>query len=72
MDKALCDPIVKALLPALPKIDVLLEQLVQAENETARKIKGVMGFLGLEKPSDLATLWNATTEFEIALNFTKA
>ena len=72
VDKALCDPIVKALLPALPKIDVLLEQLVQAENETARKIKGVMGFLGLEKPSDLATLWNATTEFEIALNFTKA
>ena len=72
VDKALCDPIVKALLPALPKIDVLLEQLVQAENETARKIKGVMGFLGLEKPSDLVTLWNATTEFEIALNFTKA
>lgn len=31
-----------------------------------------MGFLGLEKPSDLATLWNATTEFEIALNFAKA
>ena len=72
VDKALCDPIVKALLPALPKIDVLLEQLVQAENETARKIKGFMGVLGLEKPSDLATLWNATTEFEIALNFTKA
>ena len=72
MDKALCAPIVEALLPALPTLDTLLDQLVQAGNETAQTIKSVLPILGLEKPSDLANLWKATTEFEIALNFIKA
>ena len=72
VDKALCDPIVEALLPALPTLDTILEQLVQADNETARMIKGIMKLLDLEKPSDFETIWKATTEFEIALNFTKA
>ena len=71
-DKALCDPIVEALLPALPTLDTILERLVQEENETAGTIKAVLAMLNLEKPSDIATLWKATTEFEIALNFTKA
>lgn len=72
VDKALCAPIVEALLPALPTLDTLLEQLVQDGNETAQTIKSVLPILGLEKPSDLANLWKATTEFEISLNFTKA
>ena len=72
VDKALCAPIVEALLPALPTLDTLLDQLVQAGNETAQTIKSVLPNLGLEKPSDLANLWEATTEFEIALNFIKA
>jgi len=72
VDKALCSPIVEAILPALPTLDAILERLVQEENETAGTIKAVLAMLNLEKPSDIATLWKATTEFEIALNFTKA
>ena len=71
-DKALCAPIVEALLPALPTLDAILDQLVQEENETAETIKSVLAILDLKKPSDIATLWNATTEFEISLSFTKA
>ena len=72
VDKALCDPIVEALLPVLPTLDTLLEQLVQDGNETAQTIISILPILGLEKPSDIAALWKATTMFEIALNFTKA
>ena len=76
VDKALCSPIVEALLPALPTLDKMLEELAKSEDpddqKTVQTIQLVMATLGLKKPSDLALVWNATTEFEIALNFTKA
>ncbi len=76
VDKALCDPIVEALLPALPTLDAVLEELAKSEDpgdqETVQMINLVMAMLGLEKPSDLSLVWKATSEFEIALNFTKA
>ena len=72
VDKSLCDPMVTALIPALSVLDTLLEQLSQSndpeDQKIVTKIKLIMGILGLEKPSDLGTLWKATTEFEFALN----
>lgn len=74
VDKDLCDPVISALIPALSVLDTLLEQLSQStdpdDQKTVAEIKLIMGILGLEKPSDLGTLWKATTEFEIALNLT--
>ncbi len=76
VDKALCAPIIEALLPALKTLDVLLEELSKSEDpedqETLQTVQLVMYMLGLEKPSDLELVWKATSEFEIALNFTKA
>ncbi len=76
VDKALCAPIIEALLPALKTLDVMLEELAKSEDpedqETLQTVQLVMYMLGLEKPSDLELVWKATSEFEIALNFTKA
>ena len=76
VDKALCAPIIEALLPALKTLDVLLEELSKSEDpddqETVATVKAVFAILGLEKPSDLELVWKATSEFEIALNFRKA
>lgn len=76
VDMALCDPIVEALLPALKTLDAVLEELSKSDDpddkETVETVQLIMGMLGLEKPSDFALVWKATTEFEIALNFTKA
>ena len=72
VDKDLCDPMVTALIPALSVLDTLFGQLSQSndpeDQKTVAKIKLIMDILGLEKPSDLGTLWKATTEFEFALN----
>ncbi len=76
VDKALCAPIIEALLPALKTLDVMLDELSKSEDsedqETLKTVQLVMYMLGLEKPSDLELVWKATSEFEIALNFTKA
>ena len=76
VDKALCDPIVEALFPALKTLDAMLEELSKSDDPddkaTVETVQLIMGMLGLEKPSDFALVWKATTEFEIALNFTKA
>lgn len=75
-DKELCAPVIEALLPALPVADAILEQLAQStdkeDKETYAMLQMLMRMIGIKKPSDLADLWKATTEFEIALNFTKA
>ncbi len=76
VDKDLCAPVIEALLPALPVVDALFEQLAQStdkkDKETYAMLQMLMRMIGIEKPSDLSLLWNATTEFEIAINFTKA
>lgn len=75
VDKAMCDPIVNALIPALPACDQLLEELLNSDDEsvkqTAQSVKMALTMIGLEKPSDFATLWNDTVKFRIELNFTK-
>ena len=76
VDKALCDPVIEALLPALKTLDVMLDELAKSDDpddkETMQTVQIVMSILGLEKPSDFVLVWKATSEFEIALNFTKA
>ncbi len=76
VDKELCAPVIEALLPALPVVDAIFEQLAQStdkeDKETYAMLQMLMRMIGIEKPSDISLLWNATTEFEIAINFTKA
>ena len=76
LDKAMCDRLVTPLLPLLPELDQVVEDLAKSEDpEDLQKLatlKLVFELLGVEKPSDLGTLWNNTTEFRIELNFQKA
>lgn len=76
LDKAMCDKFVTPLLPLLPLLDQVMEELAKSEDPAVLQklatIKAVFGLLGIEKPSDLGTLWNNTTEFRIELNFQKA
>lgn len=76
VDKELCAPVIDALLPVLPTLDAVLEQLAQSHDpediKTLQTIKKIMDQIGLQKPSDLGLVWKATTEFEIAYNFAKA
>ena len=76
VDKELCAPVIDALLPVLPTLDAVLEQLAQSHDpedfKTLQTIKKIMDQIGLQKPSDLDLVWKATTEFEIAYNFAKA
>lgn len=76
VDKELCAPVIDALLPVLPTLDAVLEQLAQSQDpediKTLQTIKKIMDQIGLQKPSDLDLVWKATTEFEIAYNFAKA
>ncbi len=75
VDKAMIDPFITALAPALPYIDIMFEEMGRSEDEseqeTYKEIKVVLKMLGLEKPSDLQKVWADTTEFQIELNFTK-
>ncbi len=76
IDKSQIDPVVNAFIPALPYLDILLENYESSEDkseqQTAQSIRIVLSMLGLEKPSDFEGLWNATTEFQIELNFVRA
>ena len=76
LDKGMCDKFVTPLLPILPLLDQVMEELAKSEDPAVLQklatIKAVFGLLGIEKPSDLGTLWNNTTEFRIELNFQKA
>lgn len=76
VDKELCAPVIEALLPVLPTVDAVIEQLAQFQDpediKTLQTLKKIMDLVGLQKPSDLDLVWKATTEFEIAYNFTKA
>ena len=76
LDKGMCDRFVTPLLPLLPLFDQIMEELAKSEDpEVLQKlatIKAVFGLLGIDKPSDLGTLWSNTTEFRVELNFQQA
>jgi len=57
---------------ALPTLDKVVEGILQdpEQKATAELINYAFHFLGISKPSELATLWNSTTEFSVTLNFT--
>ena len=77
VDKALCDPIVKPLLPLLDQLDKKLEEMAKnpdiTEEQKAelQKLKTLMSAFGLTKPSDLKAIWANTTEFVVAMNFVR-
>lgn len=76
LDKGMCDKFVTPLLPLLPVLDQIVEELAKSDDpEVLQKlatVKAVFELLGISKPSDLGTIWNNTTEFRIELNFQKA
>lgn len=78
IDKSLCGDLVNAFLPVLKQLDVLIENMdnnPDLDEETKAELmtlKTLLAAFGLEKPSDLITVWENTTEFTVKINFTKA
>lgn len=76
LDKAVCDRFVTPILPLLPVLDQVVEELAKSDDpadiQKLAKLKVVFELLGVSKPSDLGILWSNTTEFRIELNFQKA
>lgn len=76
VDKEMCDKFITPLLPLLPVLDQLLQELATSgDPETLQKlatIKAVFELVGISKPSDFEAIWKATTEFKLELNFQKA
>lgn len=72
VDKTILDPVMQAFIPALPALDKVVEGMLQDPDQkaTAELIYTALGYFGLSKPSELATLWNSTTDFSVTLNFT--
>ena len=77
-DKEMCDPIINAFLPALPKLDELLAGMATNPDISAEEkaqlaaIMQLMKAFGLEKPSDFVPLWQNTQTFRISINLVKA
>lgn len=76
VDKEMCDKVITPLLPLLPLLDKVVEELAKSDDpEVLQKlatVKAVFELLGISKPSDFENIWNSTTEFKIELNFQKA
>lgn len=73
VDKVMVTPFVEALLPALPKLQVELEKiLADPNNGNAGMIKMALAMMGIEKLTDIETIWKENTkDFNLSLNFTK-
>lgn len=73
VDKAMVDPFMKLLLPALDKLQEDVDKIMaDPESETAGMIGMLLVMLGIEKLDDIKTAWNENTkEFEIAIILTK-
>lgn len=76
VDKNMCDRFISPLLPLLPVLDKLLEELATSgDQETLQKlaaVKAVFELVGISKPSDFEAIWKSTTEFRLELNFQKS
>lgn len=71
-DRELCRPVIEALLPALPKIDEKIAQLIadNPDDPMIQLLPLLYGMLGIENLASLDTIWkNNTDQFEISLNF---
>lgn len=73
VDKAMVDPFMKLLLPALDKLQEDVDKIMaDPESETAVMINMLYFMLGIENLGDIKTAWNENTkEFEIAIILTK-
>lgn len=74
VDKEMCGPVIEALLPALPKLDEAIADLI-ADNPDDQNIQMLPMFIGMfqigGKFANLESIWNNNTEeFEISLNLT--
>ncbi len=71
-DKEMCRPVIEALLPALPKLDEKIAQLIadNPEDQMIQMLPMLYGMLGIENLASLDPIWNNNTDqFEISLNF---
>ncbi len=71
-DKEMCRPVIEALLPALPKLDEKIAQLVadNPDDQMIQMLPMLYGILGIENLASLDPIWsNNTDQFEISLNF---
>ncbi len=71
-DKEMCRPVIEALLPALPKLDEKIAQLVadNPDDQMIQMLPMLYGILGIENLASLDPIWsNNTDRFEISLNF---
>lgn len=74
VDKEMVAPFITALLPALTPLQKQIDEILAdpEQMETGFMIQMVMAVFGIEKLTDIATVWNENTkEFEIALNLVK-
>lgn len=72
-DKGMVSPFMPLLLTFLPQLQAKYDELLkEADAETAMYLQIAMGILGLEKFTDLETVWNENTaEFAVGLGFQK-
>ena len=72
-DKGMVSPFMPILLTFLPQLQAKFDEMVAAADEEMKPLIGmVMGILGLEKFTDLETVWNENTaEFAVGLGFQK-
>lgn len=73
VDKDMVAPFMTALLPALEVLQVELDKIIaDPTNEYSFLIRMAMGMLGIEKLTDIKTIWEQNTDdFELSLNFIK-
>lgn len=72
-DKEMVSPFMPLLLSFMPTLQNKFDEIIAAADEqTAPLLKMVMALLGLEKFTDLDTVWNENTdEFAVGLGFQK-
>lgn len=72
--KEMCRPIIEALLPALPKLDEMIDELIakNPEDQEIQKLPMLVAMPGIKNFAALEPIWkNSTNQFEISLNLEK-
>lgn len=73
VDKAMADPFVQMLLPALVKVDEMVANMDPVEDkDTIEMLNMLKGILGISEFAELETAWNNTDSFQLGLNLVKA
>lgn len=73
VDKAMADPFVQMLLPALAKVDEMVANMDPVEDkDTIEMLNMLKGILNISEFAELETAWNNTASFQLGLNLVKA